>query len=343
MKILGIETSCDETAAAVVDYSRGETRVLSNFIYSQVALHAPYGGIVPELAARKHIETLAALVRKSLEEAKTSMDEIEAIAATHGPGLIGSLLVGLSYAKALAFGRKIPFVGVNHVEAHLTSCWIEKPELAQKPFLGLVVSGGHTALFYVKKLSNYTRLGSTRDDAVGEAFDKAAKLLGLPYPGGPAIDRLAKEGSEKAVHFPRAQIKNARYAFSFSGLKTSVRHEIERRGGLTALSEKDKADVAASFQQAAIRALVLKALKAARDKKVDDVVIVGGVAANTRLRAECASLEKKEGLRFHFPAFKYCTDNGAMIAALGGRLLEAGIHHDETLPAVSRLPVGEAA
>ncbi len=342
MKILGIETSCDETSAAVIDYEAGRTQVRSNLIYSQVAMHAPYGGIVPELASRKHIETLPALVGQALSEAGVSIQDIEAVAATRGPGLIGALLVGLSYAKALAWARKIPFVGVNHVEAHLVSIWIEKPELFAKPFLGLVVSGGHTALFHVKGLGNYSRLGSTRDDAAGEAFDKAAKLLGLPYPGGPQVDRLAREGDERAVPFPRAHVKDSPYAFSFSGLKTAVRLEVERRGGLQNIAQADRAHIAAGFQWAAVRALVLRAQRALVDFHLDDLVVTGGVAANSRLRSECDALSKEIGVRVHFPATVYCTDNAGMIAALGARLLESGVRHDVTLGAASRLPVGEA-
>lgn len=340
MRVLGIETSCDETSVAVIESDGVTTDVRANLIYSQIATHAPYGGIVPELAARKHIETLAAMVRKALEESGDTLDSIEGIAVTHGPGLIGSLLVGLNYAKALAWAREIPFVGVNHVEGHLTSIFLEHPQLAAEPFMGLVVSGGHTSLLYVRAPGDYVRVGNTRDDAVGEAFDKAAKLLGLPYPGGPAIDKLAKEGDERAINFPRAQIKKAPLDFSFSGLKTAVRLAVQERGGLEGMSETDKADIAAGFQWAAVRALLLKARRAMDEYGVKHLAVIGGVAANSRLRAECEAFEREFGIRSYFPSLKYCTDNAAMIASLGARRLCAGERDDVCLPAASRLPVG---
>ena len=342
MRVLGIETSCDETSVAVVESDGVTTDVRSNLIYSQIAIHEPYGGIVPELAARKHIETLAAMVRQSLEKAGDSLDTIEGIAVTHGPGLIGSLLVGLNYAKALAWAREIPFVGVNHVEGHLNSIFLEHPKLADAPFMGLVVSGGHTSLIFVRAPGDYLRIGNTRDDAVGEAFDKAAKLLGLPYPGGPAIDKLAKQGDERAIAFPRAQVKKSPLDFSFSGLKTAVRLAVQDRGGLEALDEQTRADVAAGFQWAAVRALLLKARRAMEQYEVGDLAVIGGVAANSRLRAECEAFEREFGIHSYFPSLKYCTDNAAMIASLGARRLCAGERNALTLPATSRLPVGKA-
>lgn len=343
MKVLGIESSCDETAAAVVDFDGHETQIGSNLIYSQVATHAPFGGIVPELASRKHIETLSGLVDRSLQAARATMDEIEGVAVTRGPGLIGSLLVGLNYAKALAWARRLPLVGVNHIEAHLTSIWIEKPDLVTRPFVGLVVSGGHTSLFVVRGLGDYVRMGSTRDDAVGEAYDKVAKLLGLPYPGGPAIDKLAREGNERAIDFPQAHIKDAPYSFSFSGLKTAVRNEIEKLGGLEQMTKPQQVDIAASFQFAAVRALINKAMKVLADRNLSDLVVTGGVAANSRLREECERMGEKHRFSAHFPRMAYCTDNAAMIAALGARYLAAGVRDDIRLSAASRLPVGRAA
>ncbi|MCM2272693.1 MAG: tRNA (adenosine(37)-N6)-threonylcarbamoyltransferase complex transferase subunit TsaD [candidate division Zixibacteria bacterium] len=309
MLVLGIETSCDETSAAVIEDGQ---RILSNIISSQV-IHSRFGGVVPEVASREHIKTIVPIYEQALSEASVRLEQIDLIAATMGPGLVGPLLVGLTYAKGLSFASGIPFIGVNHMEGHLAANLLEHPEL-DSHHLTLVVSGGHTMLVEVKEFGDYTLLGKTRDDAAGEAFDKVAKVMGLGYPGGAQIDRLAQQGNREYHRFPRAVLGEP-YQFSFSGLKTSVAQYIEK------LSDEEfiahKADIAASFQEAVVSVLVEKTLRAAQEKSLRDVTISGGVAANSRLRVLMAEQLSRVGKRFFFPKLSLCTDNAAMIAAAG--------------------------
>ena len=304
--ILGIETSCDETAAAVV--SRGH-EVLSSVVSSQVDLHAAFGGVVPEIASRAHVELLTPVIGEALLEAGLDGTGVEAVAATMGPGLIGSLLVGLSAGKALSLAWGVPFVGVNHLEAHLYAAFLEEPDL-DMPLLVILVSGAHTMLVVMEDHGRYRVLGSTVDDAAGEAFDKVARFLGLGYPGGPAIDRAAIEGDPAAVDFPRG-LKDRGYDFSFSGLKTSVINYVRRHPDMPI------ADVAASFQEAVVDVLVTKARHAASEAAVKGVVLAGGVAANSRLRERVLDLCIEQGLRAFLPSRHLCTDNAAMVAAVG--------------------------
>ncbi len=324
-RILGIETSCDETAAAVVE---DRTRVLSSVVASQDEIHAKYGGVVPELAARRQIEVLGPVLTEALEEAGTPLEAIDAIAVTAGPGLVGSLLVGVCAAKAIAWHRGIPLLAVNHLEGHIRSAFIEHPEI-EFPALALVVSGGHTALYLCPEEGVYRLLARTRDDAAGEAFDKVAKLLGLGYPGGPVIDRLAEGANERAYTFPRAAMKDRSLDFSFSGLKTAVRRLAEREG----LAQSDAMggevsprvkDLLASFQRTVVDVLVETTLRAARREDVYAIVVVGGVACNRRLRQAFSRAAAEEGLRVHVPSPRYTTDNAAMIAAAGFLHLERG-------------------
>jgi N6-L-threonylcarbamoyladenine synthase len=328
--VLGIETSCDETAAAVVE---GGRKVLSSIVASQDDVHAPYGGVVPELASRRHLEVIGPVVRRALDTAGLALGDVEGIAVTHGPGLVGSLLIGTSVAKSLAYARRLPLVGVNHLEGHVYASFLEESP-PEYPFLALVVSGGHTALYLAPERGRYERIGRTRDDAAGEAFDKVAKLLGLGYPGGPVIERVAATGDPKAVPFPTAQMSDGAPDFSFSGLKTAVSLHVRRAGSLGA---GDVADVAASFQATAVKMLVRKTVRAARRLNVGRIVLTGGVAANSALRqslaAECA--ERRWAL--HVPSRRLCTDNAAMIAAAGHERLQAGERAPLTLNAVPDL------
>jgi N6-L-threonylcarbamoyladenine synthase len=312
MLTLGIETSCDETAAAVLR----DTVVLSNIVASQVKLHEKYGGVVPELASREHLRNLMPVVREALDQAKVQIADIGLIAVTSVPGLIGALLVGVSAAKAMAYSLCIPFIGVHHGEAHILAAHLEFPELGY-PYVALLVSGGHTALYHVAEFGSYRLLGQTRDDAAGEAFDKVAKLLDLPYPGGPVIDRMAKEGNARAVAFPRG-VRDG-YDFSFSGLKTAVRNHValyrSRDAGLDP-NLKIK-DVAASFQAAAVDTLVEKTVKAAREQAVDRIVVAGGVAANSSLRKEMQRACGEAGMMLYLPDMGLCVDNAAMVALTG--------------------------
>jgi len=309
MVILGIESSCDETAAAVV---RDGRQLLANVIASQVDVHAPYGGVVPEIASRKHIEAIAPVILQALERAGLSLDEIEGVAVTRGPGLIGSLLVGLCAAKALAFIRRLPLVGINHLEGHVAAIFLtdHPPEF---PFVALVVSGGHTTIYLVEGFRRFIILGQTRDDAAGEAFDKAAKLLDIGYPGGVVIDRLAKKGNPYALDFPRAMKDSL--DFSFSGLKTSLMMNLRKRG--TPFSPEELPDVAASYQEAIVDVLLEKTLRAVELTSVSRVVICGGVAANSRLRERFREKTARSGIDFFVPPPVLCTDNAAMIAGLG--------------------------
>ena len=317
MIVLGIETSCDETAAAVLD---GGRKVLSNVVASQDDVHAPYGGVVPELASRRHLEVIVPVVRRALREAGMGLRDLDGIAVTQGPGLVGSLLVGCSAAKSLAWAHGTPLVGVNHLEGHIYAAFLEE-RTPEHPFLALVVSGGHTALYIAAEPRRYVRVGQTRDDAAGEAFDKVAKLLGLSYPGGPAIERASTAGDPRAISFPTANMSDGAPDFSFSGIKTAVSLHVRRAG---TLSTAEIADVAASFQATVVKMLVRKSLRAGRRLGLRRLVLTGGVAANRALRhaleAECG----ERGWELFIPSRALCTDNAAMIAAAGHDRLPAG-------------------
>ncbi len=331
MLVLGIESSCDETAAAVV--SNG-TAALSNVIASQVDIHGKYGGIVPEIASRKHMEAIIAVTHQALDDAGVSIHDIEGIAVTRGPGLVGSLLVGLSAAKAMAFAAGIPFIGVNHIEGHIAAIFLTetKPEF---PFIALVVSGGHTHIYLVSEFGDFQILGQTRDDAAGEAFDKAARMLNLGYPGGQIIDTLAKDGNAAAVHFPRAMKGSVN--FSFSGLKTALLNYLKNRK--EPVSEEEMPDIAASYQEAIMDVLVEKTLTAAETASVPRVVVCGGVASNSRLRKRFFEEGARRRISIFVPPPVLCTDNAAMIAAVGNTLLQRGQKDGFDLNAVSRWPL----
>jgi N6-L-threonylcarbamoyladenine synthase len=330
MLVLGIETSCDETAAAVVD---GGRKILSSTVASQDDVHAPYGGVVPELASRRHLEVLMPVVRRALGDAGVRLDDVDGIAVTYGPGLVGSLLIGCSAAKALAYARRRPLVGVNHLEGHIYAAFLEGDPPAH-PFVALVVSGGHTALYLAREPRRYERIGQTRDDAAGEAFDKVAKLLGLGFPGGPAIERVARDGDPRAIAFPTANMSDGAPDFSFSGIKTAVSLHVRRTGPL---GPRQVADVAASFQATAVKMLVRKTVKAALRLGVRRVVLTGGVAANTSLRLALEGECRERGWSLHVPSRHLCTDNAAMIAAAGHDRLEAGERAPLSLNAVPDL------
>ena len=336
MIVLGIESSCDEPAAAVLQDGR---RVRSSVVASQDALHAPYGGVVPELASRRHLEVIVPVVERALADAGVALAALDGIAVTYGPGLVGSLLVGCSLAKSLAWAHGLPLVGVNHLEGHIYAASLTDDPPAH-PFLALVVSGGHTALYHAKAPGTYALIGQTRDDAAGEAFDKVAKLLGLGFPGGPAIERVAKGGSPTAIPFPMAQMTDQAPDFSFSGLKTAVSLYVKRH---QPLGERDVADIAASFQATAVKLLVRKTVKAARTLDVARVVLTGGVAANTALRETLAAATAEHGIHLHVPPRSLCTDNAAMIAAAGTARLAAGERAGLDLNAVPDLALGDTA
>lgn len=319
MNILGIETSCDETAAAVYC----PQQLLSNVISSQT-VHQQYGGVVPELASREHIQLILPIIKQSLTDAKLTLKDLYGIAVTRGPGLAGSLLVGLNTAKAMAYALKIPFVGVNHIEGHIFA--IQLTAEAELPFVSLVISGGHTQLVLVENFGKYKILGKTYDDAAGEAFDKVAKMLELGYPGGPLIDKLSKEGNEKFVNFPRALLKRKNYDFSFSGLKTSVLYYLK---SLTEHQrKKHTADIAASFQAALVEVLIKKTIAATKENGVKNIVLAGGVARNSYLRESFQQQADKENLKTFIPEPILCTDNAAMIALLGYRKLQQGVQSE---------------
>lgn len=335
INILAIESSCDETAAAVVHNGR---KVLSNIISSQIDLHKLYGGVVPEIASRKHIEKINQVIEEALKEAEVTLKDIDAVAVTYGPGLVGALLVGVAEAKAIAYAAGLPLVGVHHIEGHISANYIEHPEL-EPPFLCLVASGGHTHLVCVKDYGKYEILGRTRDDAAGEAYDKVARAIGLGYPGGPKIDRIAREGNPDAIKFPKANVDGAKYDFSFSGLKSAVLNYIN---GCKMKGESfDPADIAASFQKAVVEVLVEKSMQAAEDYSMRKFAIAGGVASNTALRMAMEAACAKRGIQFYHPSPIYCTDNAAMIGAAGFYEYLAGTRHGWDLNAVPNLKLGE--
>jgi tRNA N6-adenosine threonylcarbamoyltransferase len=315
MIVLGIETSCDDTAAAVV---KDGCRILSSVVLSQITLHHPYGGVVPELASRKHLEAIVPVTTQAIQQAGIPFNKIDVIAATRGPGLVGSLLVGASFAKACAYSLGIPWVGVDHLEGHINSIFLE-PEVPPFPFTALLVSGGHTSIYYVTGHAEYELLGQTRDDAAGEAFDKVAKMLGLGYPGGQIIDTLSRKGDPDKIKFPRAYIDKTKFDFSFSGVKTAVNRYIQSRPD-TYLEEIS--DIVAGFQEAVVEVLSFKLIQAAIQKKCKHIAVVGGVAANQRLRNKVCKDASTHDIATYLPSIKYCGDNAAMIAALGYHYIE---------------------
>jgi N6-L-threonylcarbamoyladenine synthase len=332
--VLGIESSCDETAAAVLEDGR---RVVSSVVASQIEVHAPYGGIVPELASRRHLEAITPVIDRALREAGVRLHDLYGLAVTAGPGLVGSLLVGVSAAKAIAYTRRLPLAAVNHLEGHIAAAALESPD-AVPPFAALVVSGGHTHLYHVPAPCTYRLLGRTRDDAAGEAFDKVAKLLGLGFPGGPAIERAARQGDPAAVSFPRASFDDGSLDFSFSGLKTAVVHH-RKRLPAGPIPAAQLADICASFQQAAVDMLTERLMRAAREADVERVVVAGGVACNGALRAALQAEAEAEGLRLIIPTPALCTDNAAMIAAAGSIRLARGERAGLDLNASPNLPL----
>ncbi len=330
--ILGIETSCDETAVCVLS----DDEVLSDIVAGQDDIHGRYGGVVPELASRAHLERLGPMIEQSLSESGLGIKDIDAVAVTAGPGLVVCLLVGLVTAKGICLGRDIPLAGVNHLDGHLWAVFMDRDEPDPRfPYMGLVVSGGHSSLYLVEAPGVYRQLGQTLDDAAGEAFDKCAKVLGLPYPGGREIENLAREGDETAIAFPRPLLDRQDYNFSFSGLKTAVIHYLAKSGE----DEADKPDIAASFQAAAVEVLVKKTLRAAVEYKVNDIVVAGGVAANQRLREAFYQAGSDAGVNVKFPSLRLCTDNAVMIAGAGKRVLSSGTQHGLDLPPRAVWPI----
>ena len=335
VEILAIETSCDETSAAVV---RDGHEVLSNIISSQVDLHTIYGGVVPELASRKHIEAINYVIASALKEADRTLDDMDAVAVTCGPGLVGALLVGVAEAKAIAWAKKKPLIGVHHIEGHISANYIEHPEL-KPPYLGLVVSGGHTHLIVVEDYARFRILGRTVDDAAGEAFDKVARAIGLGYPGGPKIDAISRQGNPDAVTFPLAKVHDSPYDFSFSGLKSAVLNylnQAEMKGG-----EIDRADLAASFQKAVVEVLVQHTMAAAEELGMKEIALAGGVSANRTLRNEMEAACFSRGYRFYVPSPVYCTDNAAMIGAAAYHEYVNGSFAGYDLNAYPALKLGE--
>lgn len=328
---LAIESSCDETSAAVLE---GGRKILSNIISTQIPVHQKFGGVVPEIASRKHIINIMPVIDEALRTAGTELSDINQVAVTYGPGLVGALLVGVSAAKALAFSRNIPLIGVNHLEGHIFANFLSSPELVP-PFVALVVSGGHTSLVHVKDYNSFSLMGQTRDDAAGEAFDKVARVMGLPYPGGPQIDKLAQEGNPLAIDFPRALQEKGNYEFSFSGLKSAVLNYLNSMK--LKKIEVNKADVAASFQHTVIEVLLVKAMAAVKETGCDTLVLAGGVAANSSLEKRLREEAARKNVKFYFPDKILCTDNAAMIGCRGYYQALAGHYSDLYLNAVPGL------
>ena len=333
--ILGIESSCDETAAAVIKNGR---TVLSNVISSQIDLHKLYGGVVPEIASRKHIEKINQVIETALEEAEVTLEDIDAIAVTYGPGLVGALLVGVAEAKAISYAANKPLVGVHHIEGHVSANYIEHPDL-EPPFLCLIVSGGHTHLVMVNDYGKYEIIGRTRDDAAGEAFGKVARAIGLGYPGGPKIDKLSKEGNPHAITFPQGHIADAPYDFSFSGVKSAVLNHInscKMKG-----DEINPADIAASFQESVVDVLAKRTVLAAKHLGVNKIALAGGVASNQGLRAKMDEVCTKNNFSLYYPSPIFCTDNAAMIGVAGYYEFINGTRHGLDLNAVPNLKIGQ--
>lgn len=333
--ILGIESSCDETAAAVVKNGR---EVMSNIISSQIDIHTLYGGVVPEIASRKHIENINTVIKEALCNAECNLEDIDAIAVTYGPGLVGALLVGVAEAKAIAFAKDKPLIGVHHIEGHISANYVENKEL-EPPFACMVISGGHTHLVLVKDYGEYEVLGKTRDDAAGEAFDKVARAIGLGYPGGPKIDKLAKEGNPEAIPFPRANITGSEYDFSFSGLKSAVLNYINSCEMKNI--EYNRADIVASFQKAVVDVIVEHAVKGAKENKMKKLAIAGGVASNSALRSAFENKCKENDMEFYYPSPVLCTDNAVMIASAAYFEYIKGTRHGYDLNAIPNLKLGE--
>ena len=333
--ILAIESSCDETAASVVKNGR---TILSNVISSQIELHKLYGGVVPEIASRKHIEKINQVIEQALADAGVTLEDLDAVGVTYGPGLVGALLVGVAEAKAISYAKKLPLVGVHHIEGHVSANYIEHPDL-EPPFLCLIVSGGHTHLVIVKDYGEFEILGRTRDDAAGEAFDKVARAIGLGYPGGPKIDKLSDEGNPEAIEFPKGKIEGAPYDFSFSGVKSAVLNYLNQakmRG-----REVNAADLAASFQKAVIEVLVEHTMQAAKDYQMEKVAVAGGVASNRHLRQAMKDACERNGCLFYHPSPIFCTDNAAMIGVAAYYEYQKGTRHGWDLNAIPNLKLGE--
>ena len=333
--ILAIESSCDETAASVVKNGR---TILSNVISSQIELHKLYGGVVPEIASRKHIEKINQVIEQALADAGVTLEDLDAVGVTYGPGLVGALLVGVAEAKAISYAKKLPLVGVHHIEGHVSANYIEHPDL-EPPFLCLIVSGGHTHLVIVKEYGEFEILGRTRDDAAGEAFDKVARAIGLGYPGGPKIDKLSDEGNPEAIEFPKGKIEGAPYDFSFSGVKSAVLNYLNQakmRG-----QEVNAADLAASFQKAVIEVLVEHTMQAAKDYQMEKVAVAGGVASNRHLRQAMKDACERNGCLFYHPSPIFCTDNAAMIGVAAYYEYQKGTRHGWDLNAIPNLKLGE--
>ena len=331
MRILAIESSCDESAAAILDAGKG---LLAHEIFSQIELHRVYGGVVPELASRDHVRRLLPLVRSVMVKAETTPSDLGGVAYTAGPGLIGALLTGASLARSLAYAWKVPALGVHHLEGHLLAPLLE-PEPPPFPHVALLVSGGHTMLIEVREIGRYRLLGETRDDAAGEAFDKTAKLLGLPYPGGPELARLAARGTPGTFNFPRPMLDRPGLEFSFSGLKTAVVHAIRGRE----MTDAMRADVAEGVQLSIVETLTAKALRALEETGLDTLVVSGGVSANRSLRTRLAEAARRQGARVYYPRIEFCTDNAAMIAVAGLARLQAGQHDSLAIQARARWPL----
>ena len=335
MIMMAVETSCDETSVAIVKNGR---EVLTNIIYSQIDIHKKFGGVVPEVASRNHLEKISQVVDQALEEAKMTFEDIDCFGVTYGPGLVGALLIGVAYVKALAYALNKPFVPVNHIEGHICANFIAHPEL-EPPFMGLIVSGGHSHLVLVKDYGVYEILGRTRDDAVGEAFDKVARTLGLGYPGGPLIDKLAQTGNPEAIHFTRTYLEKGSFDFSFSGIKSGVLNYInnQKQKGATIC----EADLAASFQEAVVEVLVTKAVNAAKVHQMNRIVMAGGVASNTRLRQSLKEACDQAEMDLYYPPVVLCTDNAAMIGCAAYYAYKMGVRGDEYVNAVPNLKLGQ--